>query len=137
MPNFVKLAATAARLIEASGRTVTLLKYNRDPADAGEPWRGPITSAEPSEAEGGAAVPATAVFVPASGGGFGSKATDREQTLVRDAQQIALVASNSIDGADLREFDALRDGADVWKIVSAEELRPGSTSLVWEVVLTK
>lgn len=138
MPNFTRSAALAKRLIEASGRTVELLKLNRDPLNSAAPWRGPDMTAEPASADGGDSVEAIACFVPARGAGFGRDAFDREASTVRDAQQVALIASTSLPAnTDLSRFDVIRDGTDVWKIVFVGELRPASTSVVWEVAVTK
>lgn len=138
MPDIVKLAATAERLIEANGRTVVFIKTNRTAANGSAPWRGPSFAAPPATNLGGDEVEAIAVFVPASGGGFGRKSTDRPAPRERDAEQIALVASNSLGaGVDLADFQFLRDGSDLWNIDSVDELVPGSTSVVWEVVLSR
>ena len=40
MADFVKLAATAQRLVEANGRAVDLFRVNRTPDDPARPWRG-------------------------------------------------------------------------------------------------
>ena len=48
MVDFVSLAATAQRLIEENGRSVTLFRKDRTPANAAEPWRGPdLTAPDP------------------------------------------------------------------------------------------
>lgn len=138
MPDFVKLAATAKRLVEGSARSVTFFKANRLPADAAKPWRGP-ESGDPVALEGGATLEdVLACFVPATGSGLGFDAMDRPGTLIRDAQQFALVAATSLpDGTDLSEFDSIEDGSTVWKIVHVAELHPADTGLLWSVAVTR
>ena len=145
MADFVKAAATAKRLIEANGRSVTFFKLNRTAADPTKPWRGPTLDADPTSALEGSKVTAKAAFVPASGSGFGRDARDRTTaaqrqeggaggTLVRDIKQIALVAASSMpSGTDLELFDAMRDGDRVWKIQFANILAPATTDIIWEV----
>lgn len=138
MVDYAKLAATSLRLIEANSRSVTLFKTNRTPADSAKPWRGPDLSADPDDAEGGDTLAVLAAFVGARGSGFGRDARERENTVVKDGTQFALVANSSLpDGTNLREFNALRDGDDLWRIVFVGELKPATTSLVWELELTK
>lgn len=137
MPDFVKLAATAKRLVEGSARTVTFFKANRLPADAAKPWRGP-ESGDPTALEGGATLEVLASFVPVGGSGLGRDEMDRPGTLIRDAQQFALVAATSLpDGTDLAEFDSIEDGSTVWKIVHVAELHPADTGLLWSVAVTR
>lgn len=135
MVDFVRLAATAQRLIEANGRSFDLLKSNRDPASASEPWRGPDLSAEPAAGEGGDAQTVTGAFVPL-GSGLGLIATDGDEALVRQIEQVVLVASTSLaDGTALETYDLVRDDSKVWKIVVVQELRPASQSLMYAVGL--
>lgn len=138
MVDYTKLAATAKRLIEANGRTVTLSKLNRDPADAAKPWRGPTTP--PDEDEGGLSFDVLAAFVPASGSGMGKMLFDSEESLAKRADQVALVATNSVTAAgftaaDLEECDVVTDGSTVWKIVQIAHLQPSITSLIFALAV--
>lgn len=139
MADFTRSAALAKRLIEKNGRAVTLVKSNRTPANVNQPWRGPSTAAPPASAQGGDEIDAIAVFVPTSGSGLGRRTVDDpERPHIRNATDIALVASDSLGaGADLSVFDFLRDGSKLWKITGVQELRPSSTSVLWEVGLSR
>jgi len=126
--DYANLAALAKTLIEANGRTVTLLKRNTTPTTPGAPWEG--NTGAPSSGTGGA----IAVFVPARGTSFGADAVARENTLIDDIEQFALIASTSLPAnTDLNAYDTIDDGTHIWKIVFAGELQPGATSLIWEI----
>jgi len=133
--DFVKLAATAKRLVEKNARTVRLVKLNRTPSSSSEPWRG--SDAAPATGTGGATLPAKACFVPASGSGLGKLVFDLTGRLETAFEQIGLVASNSVGGADLSGFDQVVDDNSVWKIEARGELRPASKSLLWVLGLKR
>lgn len=140
MADFVKLAATAKRLVEANGRAVTLFKINRDPDAPAEPWRGTSTPAAPGS--GGLEIPDVVVaFVPATGGGFGKMIQDLGGTLQVAFDQVGLLASDSLPAGvtptNVEEADAIRDGSDLWKIVTRGHLRPASKSLLFVLGLKR
>lgn len=137
MVDFAKSAALAKRLVEANGRTVELLRQNRTAADPSAPWRGPSFAAEPAAGTGGRSVEVLACFVPVGGSGLGRSSIDEGTTVVRSAQQVALVAAPSAAGIDLSDFDVIRDGVDVWKIIAIHELRPAGTSVLWSIEVTR
>lgn len=139
MPDFVKLAAVAKRLVEANGRAVKVIKANRTPADSTKPWQG--TSATPHESEGGGQFPVRVAFVPASGSGFGKMLQDAAGQLTVAFEQVGLLATDSIPSGftfeDVEQADRLRDGSEVWKIVTRGHLRPGDTSLLFVLGLAR
>lgn len=125
MVDFTALAATAKRLVEANGRSVTLYRQSRTPAAAGQPWRGPdLTSPDDTEA-------VTMAFVPASGAGLGKMLVDRDGNLVRALDQVGLLAATSAGTFVVEEGDAVVDGSTVWRVVVVETLRPASTALLY------
>ncbi len=123
--DYTKTAATAKRLIEKYGRTVTLYKDERDDAVAGEPWGPPVpgTSEEITTVIG--------VFVPVGGGGFGFELRDKATKLDVTLEQEFMVATTSATAAELKEADSMSDGSRGWKIVVRQELKPGDTSLLF------
>ena len=134
MPDFEKLAATAKRLVEASGRLVTLYRQDRTPAVAGKPWRGP--DAVPTPPDGLVLGPIRVAFVPASGSGFGKLLFDSEGTLAVKIDQVGLMATDSVVAlsateADVEKMDTLLDGTHVLKIVTVGHLKPADTSLLF------
>lgn len=135
MADFVKLAATAKRLVEKNGREVRLVKGNRTASDPAKPWRG--SDAAPTPAKGGASVTAIACFVPASGDGLGRLVQDTTGALVSAFDQVALVASDSVAGVDLTGFDKVVDRDELWRIIVRGELRPAGTSLLWVLGLKR
>lgn len=138
MTNYPRAAATAKRLIEANGRTVTLRKENRLPADNSKPWRGPDTTAAPDVSEGGASLTVLACFVGVSGTSLGKRAKDVADASLKDLQSVALVASSSLSGTpDLSQFDTLIDGSQIYRIIATEELRPSTLSIMWELGLAR
>jgi len=133
MADFAKLAATAKRLIEANGRTLTLRKRNRTPESAAQPWRGP--AATPATAASGVTLSVVGVVVPVTGTGLGSVKVVGD-TLTQRFEQAALIASASLPtGVDLKEFGTLVDGDRAWTIARVQELRPASTSVIYALGL--
>lgn len=117
MADFVKLAATAQRLIAANGRPVTIVKFGSTSADDSKPWRG---RREYHEAE----VAGRGVFVPES--------VVNNPDGVKRENEFLLFAANDDGGHELETFDAIEDGGRTWKIVQATLLEPGSTRLLYE-----
>lgn len=133
MVDYTKLAATAKRLIEANGRTITLYRRDRTPANASEPWRGP--SSTPAET-----IAVVGVVVPPRGTGLSSIIRDLEGSLVKAFDEVALIATDSVvaagsTAADVRGCDSVSDGSRAWKIEVVEELAPGGTSLIFALGL--
>lgn len=135
MVDFVKLASTAQRLVEANGRDAVLFKKDRTPANAAEPWRGPdLTAPDPAAGIG----PVKVAFVPASGSGFGKLLFDSEETLRVKIDEVGLLAVKSVTdltpaatAEDVEQSDTLRDGTHVYKIVSVGHLKPADISLLF------
>jgi hypothetical protein len=121
--DFVKLAATAQRLITANGRQVTIAKFGSSPADDSKPWRG---RREYHEAE----VTGYAAFVP--GSMLRSMIARDDQGVLREGEY-ALFAADDDDGYDLRDFDAIEDGGKTWKIKSVELIAPASTRVLYMI----
>lgn len=125
MPNYTKLALTAQRLIESSGRDVTIVKLDQGSDDANKDWRGKAGPRETPEAS----VNAKGVFVPLSSSVFLGI-----ENLVPDERrgnQVCLVAANADPSKDLTTFDEINDGGSIWRIVQAQVLKPGDVSLLY------
>lgn len=118
--DYAPLAAEAAALIADMGRTVTVRKKSRTPADASEPWRAPTSS--PTEAS------VIAVVVP-------FEAAEVDGTLIRRTDKQAYVAANDASPHLLETFDELEDGGDVLKIHRASVINPGATRLLYHLHL--
>lgn len=125
MVDFVKLKATAQRLIAANGRAVTFIQHDQTLSDPAKPWKGP---ADPR------ATPAStsnqvAVFVEpfsATELGLSSIQTD----LIKRSDQIMIVAAGVVD---LSQFQEVLDDGVYWIITGIETLRPGTTTLLFFV----
>ena len=140
MADLVKAAATAKRLVEANGRSVTLFKLNRTADNSAKPWRG--SSAKPASSKGGLEIAGVKMaFVPASGSGLGKTITNEEGRLVTAYDQIGLLAADSLPStatpADVLKADAVRDGSQVWSIEGREELKPADNSILFVLALKR
>lgn len=129
------LQATATRLIAKHGRAVTLVKAGETALDAGEPWRGPaqaatMTEPDPAPAAGATETPAVAVildYVESESPGAFKRGSKR-----------ALISAAAVGVAiDVSTYTILIDGAQRWRIARAENLKPGSTSFLWDLELTQ
>lgn len=119
MVDYTSLAATAKRLIEKNGRTVTITKMSQTPADPAKPHRARNAAADTS-------VTPTAVVVP-----FESEQVDGSNVMVDD--KMVMVAQESVSGVDLESFDRLTDGSDEYDIVKVKKVNPGPTSVVYMI----
>lgn len=123
MVNYVKLQATALRLINANGRAITLGRKSRTAADANEPWNGP-TGADTTLAIFGVFVPPNTVRefgLPSLGEGT------EFQDLLRFSQQIVIVAP---EDNDIRDYEYVIDRSENWGIVATQVLRPGELTML-------
>lgn len=121
MANFDKLALTAQRLIAANGRSVTIVKYGKASNDQDKAWRG---QNEYHEAE----VPGTAAFVPKTQ--LVTTSAENVDGVVRESEY-ALFAAEDDGGHDLRQFNVIEDGGEVWRIVHVELLQPADKKILY------
>lgn len=131
MVNATRLAATAKRLIEANGRSVTIYKRARTAADTNKPWRGPADTPADTET-------VIAAFVPPGGSGFG-RSVIVDGSLAQAFDMVALVAATSLtSGVVLEEYSSIVDAdGSVWSIANVERLAPGSTAFVYVLRLKR
>jgi hypothetical protein len=120
--DFIKLALTAKRLIDANGRQVTLIKYGNAPQDQDKPWRG---RSEYHEAE----VVGYAAFVPSS--------SIKNANSVKREVSFALFAADDDGGHELETFDAIDDDGIIWKIIRTELIAPASTRVLYKFEVTR
>jgi len=123
MVDYVKMAATAKRLINKNGRSVTLTKKDRTAANSSKPWRGPGTSDITVKN-------VKAVIVP-----FDTEDVDNQ--LVRRGDSRAYVAASDTDPNLIEDFDDLLDGTDKWKIIDVSIINPGDKRIVYDMQLRK
>jgi hypothetical protein len=119
--NFTKLAATALRLINANGRTVTIVHQGNTPTDPTKPWRGEDTTVR-------ASVTGTGVFT-------SLEALNPDNT--KREGQMLLFAASADESNDLEEFDQVVDGARYWKIVRAEVIGPADTRVLYKFEVSR
>jgi hypothetical protein len=125
MVNYVRSAATAKRLIEENGRTVTLVRKTRTAEDPALPWRGPVDPGNTTVAQ------VKAVIYPVT-------EKDAIDGLVRLGMETAMVAHDSLTpGQDLSDIDAIIDGSNTYKVVKAVVIGPGDTKIVYQFYLER
>lgn len=133
MVNFTALAATAQRLIEGSGRAVTLHRQNTTASNPAQPWRGP--AATTSESAGGSEQSAVICFVPHFGSGLGRELLAMLGQSIGDIDQIGLLAADSVPDVDVETFDTVVDGGRAWTIHKVHRLQPADVVLLWVLQL--
>jgi hypothetical protein len=125
--DFAGLRLTAERLIEANGREVTLTKTDRTAVAPSTPWTGPDVT--------NTTVTVLAAF-------FGYEADQKDGSLIQLDDQRCFVADKSVTdastaGLDLKDFDTLTDGTEVWRIHNVKEIKPSTTRIMYEMQLRK
>lgn len=129
MVNYVRIAATAKRLIEANGRTVTLIRKVRTPQDANMPWRGP--NPNPGTPDPNIVGSVKAVVYPV-------KEEEIDGFLIKAGMSKATVAHDSLDTPqDLSDIDAIVDGGQTFRVVKAAVVGPGDTPIVYDFFLER
>lgn len=126
--NYVNLAATAKRLVEENGRSVTFVKLNSTPPDGAKPWRGP---ANPTAAPD-ASLSLVGVNVEPTGLvrlGIASE----EDDFIKRAEKIFMFAPGAVSPQDLKSYDQILDGSERYAFNGVKELRPGSVTLLFYV----
>jgi hypothetical protein len=125
--DFVALAALAKQLIDANGRTVTIIKNGTTPQDTEQPWRGLADYQM-------ASVTGIAAFVPSAQ--LKTWEVTTEDNTKRGTNYVLFPAS--YDGGHLLEFfDELLDGDTRWKITSVEVLGPAATRLLYMIKVNR
>ncbi len=129
--DYQQIVATVDELIPQFGRAITLMKTPRTAADADKPWNGPAEWNDASP-PAGHSIGVSAVFVGEAAKFSGNRpafAADEADSLIRRGSSGYLV-SGSVN-ADLREFDRIDDGGQLWKINAVNVLQPGATVLLY------
>jgi hypothetical protein len=128
MPNYVKAAATAKRLVDGAGRDVTLVQLDFDTPDPAKPWRG---RSNPRETPA-STVTLKAAFLPLAGNvqlGISQATID----LAKKNDETCMIGTT----LDLSIYQELVDSLEGrrYKIVGTEVLAPGGSRLLTFLVL--
>lgn len=115
MANYTKLAATAKRLIDKNGRTVTLIQQGQDVTDSDKPWRPDPTYAR-------AKVTGKAVFTELE--------MANPEGIKRKVEGLLFAAADD-GGHKLEDFDTVQDGAEVWRLLNGTVIAPGDIRVVY------
>lgn len=136
MPNYTKLAATAKRLIEKSGRDIILYKRSSTPADATKPWRGPTdaTTATPPADPPTASTTVKAVFVEPSDSELGQLIEALELVKRRGSRFLVAATSTAVD---LRQYEYIKDGDNIFSIEKVRFLKPGDVAILYDIEVKK
>lgn len=134
MPNYVALAATAARLITKNGRDLTFLP-RAGVDDANKPWRG-STSAPAGDVAKGVVIPKAQEAVdrnptnPAFTG-------ERSNQVLRGFATCYTTMPTGITSFD--EYVQVLDSFDnsLWSIVGVDPINPGDTVVMYEIHLSQ
>jgi hypothetical protein len=121
--NYVRMQGRAKALIEANGRVVTLKKKARTAGDTNKTWRGPGTTPDVTLGS------PKAVLIPYD-------EDDVDGTLIRRGDERAYIAHSSLN-VDLKDADILEDGDTTWKIEKINIIKPGDTSILYEMQLRR
>lgn len=133
--DYVGLAKIARTLINDNGRDLTIQMKSRTATDPTKPWRGSTGNVHSLTVKG-----IVFPFDFADVSDSGDKLTfSREliHDLVRRGDSQCYIAANDTESLPVEEFDSLLDGTDVWKIIQASPLKPGSVTVIYTLHLRK
>lgn len=130
MVDYVRLQATAVRLIAANGGDFTFRSFDPSDGDAAKPWDGPT---DPRAGAATTSVQRGIVIQPAAAVQMGLVTSVED--LLKRSQRLLLVAGGATDLTTFEEVDT-PDGPS--KIVRVHRLQPdGVTTLAWFVELER
>lgn len=125
MVDYVKLAATATRLVRANGTTVTINALATAPADPAKPWRGPVDQRAPFAGS----VTVKAVRIGTSKTQIASLGKLIKKDDIPDSvDELWLVEPGSVDISD---YDELVVGGVTEQIQLAVQIKPADVVLLW------
>lgn len=123
------LDATAQRLIQAKGRTVTLVISSTTPADPAKPWRAPSSVVAAPDAT---RLAVKAVFESKSSSDIArALASGGEQDAVRRSVERFLVAALDVAGFDILATDFVEDASVRWRVTKVIPVQPGDTAYIY------
>lgn len=129
--DYTALEATAKRLIERFGRSISFFKESETAADSDAPFDGPApfdSDTAPAEQK---IENVKAVFV----GAGDTKFQDELGGLIRHGSAGFLIYGSV--SSELENFDVVVDGSDLWKIDNVEPLKPGDTNVIYGVEVSR
>ena len=134
MVDYVRLAATAKRLIDKNGRAISIVKLERDPVDGAKPWRGDPSPRDTGQPE--ATATTIGVFVePGSIKHWGFMEISEE--LIGRWEQVVMVSGNGVNQVDLEEYDEVVDGTIRWRIQNVIKLKPADLTMIYALGLSR
>lgn len=127
MVNYANLKSLAERLIEANGRTLTLVRRDQgNPVNVAEPWRASTEAAEITIAVLG-------VFTEFEKEDFDGSLVRRGDKRVLIAEQSVVDNAGGASNLKIEDYDHILDGGVRWKILSVELIQPGPTRIFFDV----
>lgn len=126
--NYAKLALTAKRLIDASGRDIKLFKLDATAANALKPWRGPGVQTPTDEVDTRAVFAIGNTSIPTKSRGLAFDWVD--QDLLKVTRHVCIVAAEGLP--DLTDYKIIQDGSlKNWNILWGQCLQPGVERLLY------
>ena len=113
--------ALAKKLIDANGRTVSIIQLNDTPPNPAQPWRG---VADPTS--GQTAVTGKGVFVQLGGSNLGINFRESDPD-----DQVLMFPAADDQGFPLEDFDEVLDNTERWKIKETQVLKPGNARYMY------
>ena len=123
MVDYVKLAATAQRLVAANGRLITFVRKSEVASDPAKPWGAQVGADTDFET--------SAVFVPPNTvRQFGLTALGQGtefKDLIAFSESVGIFFPGT---TDCRQFSHVEDGAETFGIIGLQILKPGDVQML-------
>jgi hypothetical protein len=125
--NYTQFRATAERLIEENGRTITLVRKDQgNPVDPTEPWRASTNAAEIT-------FDVLGVFIE-------FEKDEVDGTIVMRGDKRVLVAAKSVTdeggsaaNLDIEDYSDVLDGGTRYRIITSSVIEPGDTRIMYDL----
>lgn len=127
MVNYASFRSLAERLIEANGRSLSLVRRDQDnPTDPAKPWRDSTEAAEIT-------VVVQGVFIDFEKEDFDGSLVRRGDKRILVADQSVIDEGGSAANLNIEDYDHILDGTVRWKILGVKVIEPGDTRIMFDL----
>lgn len=125
--NYTRFRALAERLIEANGRSLSLVRKDQgNPVDPAKPWRGSTGAAD--------------ITVTVTGVVIDFEKDEVDGTVILRADKRVLVAAKSVTdeggsavNLNIEDYSDILDGGTRYRIINAQVIEPGDTRILYDL----
>lgn len=128
MVDYIKLAATALRLVTKNGKTITVTKLNTTASDPSKPWRGAADPRSP------AAATETVKAVEVAPGSLGKLVSKGD---IPDNIETTFMVAPELTTAVLDDFDEVTSAGTIYRIEKIVKVAPANVVMLYIIMVAR